>query len=295
VNDFYPPVINAPLTVAAAVHSLCIQKGTLENLERMACAKELQDLPFFKSSDWLSFSLAVRQTFVDNDHLIIKGLPVNKNGATLLLASLTVASIFRTYRGTQIIKHFKMSPWTNELSHTTKKGEFHTDLNTEPYPPAVTAMQCLDADPGAPQYGVSAVARVSDLISFLRKANDLESLQFLTQETVTMLNDRASSSWSGQVVDGDIIRYHPETLRAANRRLGRENSELERKLDRIARAAAEVSVPFILEPGDILLLSNHRTLHYRGECSVVFTDYPMKFDSRSVFILHATDELKVYE
>jgi alpha-ketoglutarate-dependent taurine dioxygenase len=215
---------------------------------------------------------------------------VSAHGATLLLFAKSVASKFRTYRGGQIIKHFKMSPWTTELSHTTRDGEFHTDLNTEPSPPAITAMQCLDADPGAPEYGVSRVARMADLLAFLEESGDAETLDFLTRSSVTMLNDRSQSSWSGRVVEAGAVRYHPETLRAAARRSRRPEPALEERIAGVARAAFAVSEPFILDRGDVLLLSNRRTLHYRGECSVVFKNYPTEFVSRSVFILHAAEE-----
>src|SRR5262245_20146033 len=112
-------------------------------LENTAQANDLNDLPLTKSSEWLNFSSEVHQAFIEKDHIVIKGLPVNNRGVTLLIASKTVGSMFRTYRGGQIVKHFKMSPWTRELSHTTREGEFHTDLNTEIQPPAITAMQCL--------------------------------------------------------------------------------------------------------------------------------------------------------
>jgi hypothetical protein len=262
----------------------------LEALEQSARAVDLEGLPLLASREWASFSAEVRHEFAARDHLILRGLPVSAHGATLLLAARTVGSTFRTYRGGQIVKHFKMSPWTTELSHTTREGEFHTDLNTEPCPPAITAMQCLDPDPGAPGYGVSRVARLADLLSFLEERQDRETTRFLTEETVTMLNDRSQSSWSGSVVEEGAIRYHPETLRAAARRSGNPAPGLEDRIAGVARAALAVSEPFVLERGDMLLLSNRRTMHYRGECSVVFERYPTEFVSRSVFVLHASRE-----
>ncbi len=89
-----------------------------------------------------------------------------------------------------------------------------------------------------------------------------------------------------------MIRFHPETLRAAARRGGQLETILEDRIAAVAKAAFAVSQPLNMDRGDILLLSNHRTLHYRGECSVVFKSYPTEFVSRSVFILHATEELK---
>lgn len=291
MSSFQPPVLIAPPEIAAAFDSICTAPAALEMLEQMARADDLKGLPLIKSHAWLTFSASARQIFADRDYLIIKGLPVNADGATLILAARTIGSMFRTYREGQIIKHFKMSPWTNELSHTTREGEFHTDLNTEALPPAITAMQCLDPDPGAPHYGISRAVRLTDLLSHLEECDDVETLRFLTQDTVTMLNDRSSSSWSGHIVEGSLIRYHPETLRAAARRSGHPAPALEDRIAGIARAALAVSEPFFLDRGDVLLLSNHRTLHYRGECSVVFNRYPTEFVSRSVFILHANQEL----
>ena len=264
----------------------------LGTLERLAHTDDLEGLPLLSSSEWLSFSADVRQAFAAQDHIILKGLPVSDDGATLLVAARTIGSMFRTYRGGQIIKHFKMSPWTSELSHTTREGEFHTDLNTEPCPPAITAMQCLDQDPGAPRYGVTRVVRMAALLDFLEEYKEEETFRFLTQETIIMLNDRSWSSWTGNIVKEGIIRYHPETLRAAARRSGNSTSLLEDQIARVTQAALAVSEPFILERGDVLLLSNYRTLHYRGECSVVFKQFPTEFASRSIFILHANRELK---
>jgi hypothetical protein len=289
VNSFHPPVVVAPQEIANAFDSICKSPGILEMLEQTARASDLKGLPLITSSEWSSFSASVRHVFADRDHVVIKGLPVSSDGATLILAAWAIGSMFRTYRGGQIIKHFKMSPWTSELSHTTREGEFHTDLNTEIRPPAITAMQCLDPDPGVPLYGVSRAVRLTDLLSHLEEY-DMETLRFLTQDTVTMLNDRSSSSWSGRIVEDGLIRYHPETLRAAARRSGYPAPALEDRIAGVARAALAVSEPFFLDRGDVLLLSNHRTLHYRGECSVLFNRYPTEFVSRSVFILHANQE-----
>lgn len=292
MNGFHPPVLVTPSEIATAFDSVCMAPDALETLEQMARRDDFEGLPLMASSEWTEFSAKVRQAFGARDHLIIKGLPVSTHGATLLVAARTIGSMFRTYRDGQIIKHFKMSPWTTDLSHTTREGEFHTDLNTESCTPAITAMQCLDPDPGAPHYGISRVARLADLLAFLEQSNDTETHRFLTQETVTMLNDRASSSWSGRAVEEGVIRYHPETLRAEARRAGHPTLALQRRITAVSRAALAVSEPFILDRGDVLLASNHRTLHYRGECSVVFRCYPSDFVSRSVFILHASQELK---
>jgi Taurine catabolism dioxygenase TauD, TfdA family len=290
VNDFHPIVLTAPTEIANALKSICDASDALEAFEQMARADALQSIPLLVSAEWSRFAARVRDAFASRDSLIIKGLPASTDGATLIPAAHAIGENFRTYRGEKIVKHFKMSPWTTELSHTTREGEFHTDLNTERYPPAITGMQCLDPDPGAPLYGVSRVVRLTDLLAQLHERHDTETSRFLTQDTVTMLNDRSCSSWSGSVVEGNLIRYHPETLRAAARRSGQMTEPLEDRIAAVARAAFAVSEPFIMDRGDILLLSNHRNIHYRGECSVLFKHYPTEFLSRSIFILHAHRE-----
>lgn len=107
-----------------------------------------------------------------------------------------------------------------------------------------------------------------------------------------MVNDRSDAAWSGTIIEGERIRFHPETLRTASQRLQQDDSEMEARLLAVHRAALAVSDPFWLDAGDVLLVSNHRALHYRGECSVVFTNFPLEFLSRSIHVLHKLDEPK---
>jgi hypothetical protein len=291
VNGLSSAFVVAPSKLATFCEAALSQVDALATLEQQARDNALTTLPLTQSEDWQDFCATVRAAFETRDYVAIRGLPACLDGAMLILATQIIGSAFRTYRGGQIVKNFTMSPWTTELSHTTREGEFHTDLNTEPIPPAITAMQCLHPDPGAPVFGVSRVARLTDLMAFLDESRDDETLNFLTQHTVTMLNDHSSSSWSGHVVEGDVIRYHPETLRAAMRRQGQIEPDTNQLMARVAKAALAVSEAFVMDRGDILLLSNYRTLHYRGECSVAFRRFPSEFDSRSVFVLHMGKEM----
>ena len=103
-----------------------------------------------------------------------------------------------------------------------------------------------------------------------------------------MVNGRRQR-WQGSVVDRGWVRYHPATLRDAE-----QSSEvaavLEEVIEEVHKAALAVSMPFDLRPGDVLLTSNRRALHYRGECSVEFTRFPTEYRSRSIFVLHQPHE-----
>ena len=243
-----------------------------------------------RSDAWRRYQADVRQVFQDEDCVILRGFPAVRDGAALIVAALTIGESLRTYRSGKVIKHFQMSPWTKDLSHTTRAGEFHTDLNTEPHPPAVTAIQCLAPDPGSPRYGMTYVARLQHLLNYVDSVRDEPTRRFLRQNTLLMLNDRSSVQWSGTMVRAGTIRYHPDTIRAAVRRSGGSLQEVEQGIADVERAAMAVATSFVLERGDILLLSNRRTLHARGPCSVVFRSFPTDFDSRRVAVLHAARE-----
>ena len=281
-----------PGPLATAVATTCAPPDAACRLEETLISDRVEALPLFRSEPWRCFQAAVRRVFEENDYAVLRGLPSVQDGAVLLVAALTIGEGLRTYRSGKVIKHFKMSPWTMDLSHTTRGGEFHTDLNTEAHPPAITAIQCLAPDPGSPRFGVTRISRLRHLLDFVDREHDAHTRRFLRQDTVAMLNDRSSMSWSGRMVQAGTIRYHPDTIRAAARRSGGPLQVVEQGIAGVERAAMSVATSFVLQRGDILLLSNQRTLHARGPCSVVFRDFPTDFDSRRVAVLHAVRERK---
>ena len=290
MRDCATPFLTVPPPLAAAVAETCAVRDAANCLEEMVVSNRIDTLPLFQSEKWQHFRAEVWETFKENDHAALRGFPAVQDGTALLVAALAIGDALRTYRDAKVIKHFKMSPWTTELSHTTRAGEFHTDLNTEPRPPAITGIQCLEPDPGSPHYGITRVARLRHLLDFVDRTDYKSTQRFLREDTVTMLNDRTSLSWSGRIVEAGAVRYHAETIRAAARRFGDSLQDVEQGIAGVERAAMSVSSAFVLQPGDMLLLSNRRTLHCRDECSVVFRDYPLDFDSRRVAVLHAVRE-----
>jgi hypothetical protein len=225
-----------------------------------------------------------------HDHFVIRGVPASEDGVTGLLLARAFFSELKSYRGERVIKHFTMSPWTTALSHMLGDGVFHTDLNTAERPPAATVMQCIRPDPAAPRYGQLRVLRLSDLLDALRHRGETKALRLLTQDHVSMVNDATPGCWSGSITDGHEIRFHPETLRAAQRRYGNNPADLDECLDSIHETALSVSAPIDLASGEMLLVSNRRALHHRNACTVRFRSFPHEFDTRAVAVLHAVGE-----
>ncbi len=260
-----------------------IQALSVEDLERRA---PMGINPFWEdNNEWMALAHDVKELFAKFDHVILRGLPVIDNGVMLLAAMSILTPRFMTYGDAgKVIKVIRVDPWSLDLARTAAEGYFHSDLNASVQPPALTGWQCAEPDPGAPSYGINRIARAVDIVAALRRRGDDEVLHFLCEEQVAMANDRSPGIFIGQIFDGSQIRFHAETIRAASLRQGK--SAPEDFLEKIQQIAFEVSVPIVLGKGDMLILSNHRTLHYRGECSVVFRNYPRDFVSRKIYLAH---------
>jgi alpha-ketoglutarate-dependent taurine dioxygenase len=278
----------------ALAHQLLVTSRStgLEQLEARLLEPSTDVSVLVQSPQWTAFVEQVAQAWQNRHSLVVRGVPTD-NGATTLLAALSLPARFKPYRKSKIVKHFKMSPWTKELSQTIQEGHFHTDLNTAATPPAATVIHCHKPDPD-PNRGESRVAVLDDLLNELKRRREVETLAFLTEAKVDMVDERQQGSWSGSIVEADTIRFHPETLRAAAQRLHSLPQELEHYLAVIHDCAMAVSEPIQLAPGDALFVSNRRALHYRGECTVQFTKFPRQFLAREIYVLHLQDEPQWY-
>jgi hypothetical protein len=286
MSEAYPEYSVSP-DLRHSIGEASIGLGSVDDAEVAALRSELLgDLN--GQSEWASFTTFLESAVASRGFAVIRGLPAD-GGRSLLIASAALRLPFDTYAAGRIVKRFRMSPWTTELSHTTRAGDFHTDGNVSVNPPVATAIQCEVEDPGAPEYAEQRVAYLPDLLARLANGNrqDADALAFLRQGNTLMAHERKADVWCGSLVRDGVIRYHPHSLRIACRRSAPHDAAvLESFLESIHRAAIEVSTPFQTSVGDTLIVSNRTALHYRGACSVRFTRYPTDFESRSVLVLH---------
>lgn len=283
------PEIEVDRELKAAVDRLAASFGSIDEAETLALQSDVA-APLHAEASWLMFCRVVTSLMNQRGYVVVRGLEAD-DGRSLLILATVFGGSFDTYRPGKIVKRFRMSPWTTELSHTTRAGDFHTDGNVSAHPPLGTAMQCEREDPGAPAYAEQRVAFLPDLLARLRNgdASDAAALRFLTEEEIAMTHERASAVWRGRLVQNGSIRYHPHTLRAADARLHTGRPDLESIIATIHRAALEASIPFHTAPGDTVLVSNRTALHYRGACSVRFIRFPAEFESRSLYVLHVKE------
>ena len=240
---------------------------------------------------WTEFSRLVSATIRDRGYIVVRGLQADE-GRSLLIASRALGTAFSTYGADRIVKRFRMSPWADGLSHTLKAGDFHTDGNVSRNPPGGTAMQCEVEDPGAPEFAEQRVAYLPEILERLASGSpdEVAAFEFLTRSVAAMASETAPGVWRGRLVQNGKIRYHPQSLRVAAKRLGEQAADVEPVIAAVHRASMDVSQPYHTSPGDIVLVSNTFALHYRGECSVRFTKFPREFEARSLLVLHMKDD-----
>jgi hypothetical protein len=152
-------------------------------------------------------------------------------------------------------------------------------------------MQCEIEDPGAPEYAEQRVAYLPEILERLASGSrdEVAAFEFLTKSEAAMASETAPGVWLGRLVQDGKIRYHPQSLRVAAKRLGQQATDVEPVIAAVHRASMDVSVPCHTKPGDTVLVSNTFALHYRGECSVRFTNFPREFEARSLLVLHMKD------
>ena len=285
------PEIGISASLRREIDALAMTCASVEDAESVALAHDIS-APLHTNPEWVIFDSAVTARILERGYVVVRGLSVD-GGRSLLIVSTVLGPAFDTYIPGKIVKRFRMSPWTEELSHTIREGEFHTDANVAIIPPIATAIQCEVEDPGAPADGEQRVAYLPDLLEQLASVPDwAPGLSLLTQPESSMAHERSNGTWRGALVDKGQIRYHPHSLRVASRRLSGQEPDLEVAIAAIHEASLDASIPFHTQPGDALLVSNRTALHYRGECSVRFTEFPMEYESRSVLVINMHERAK---
>jgi hypothetical protein len=285
-----PELIISP-SLRRRIDALASSFASVEDAERAAIATNIAK-PLCGHKDWIDLCEIVSSSIRGRGYIVVRGLEADE-GRSMLVLGTSLGATFHAYSPGRIVKRFRMSPWTEELSHTIRAGDFHTDGNVSEIPPTGTAMQCEREDPGAPEYAEQRVAYLPDLLSRLAAGTreDDAALTFLTKSNAALAHERSADVWRGHLVQNGMVRYHPNSLRIASRRLAEESGIIDSVIAAVHRAAMDISVPFHTRAGDTVLVSNRTALHYRGACSVRFINFPLEFDSRSLFVLHVKDEI----
>lgn len=212
----------------------------------------------------------LKKLLIEHDYLIIRDFGTCSVDA-LTLAKLLSKNIFYQGDDLKYVYQFETQPFQNKiLSSSLSCGAFHTDFWTIDKPPNYILLQCVEPDPKHPFYSRNQVVLLSSLLARLE--------ELIPNITSTLLDISLPHRVKNKVLwvklldvfeNNLIIRIHPNYI---------DESSFEPKhyFDGVAihhlisDVAQSISHDFVLNSGDILIVSNKYCLHRRSEASVIF-------------------------
>src|SRR4051794_7810311 len=112
------PEIEVGRGLKAAVGGLAASFGSIDDAERLALQSDIAE-PLRADSAWRMFCDAGTSFIDQRGYIVVRGLEPD-DGRSLLILGTVFRGSFDTYKPGKIVKRFRMSPWTTELSHTTR-------------------------------------------------------------------------------------------------------------------------------------------------------------------------------
>jgi len=226
------------------------------------------------------FNLIEEELKTKKDYLILRKFGKNLSTLVSLVYFLSRGKIFHIPRlNNAFIAIFEMKN-SNELSHTLKDGFFHTDYSTHPYTPDYLTLNIVRRDPMYPFYSRNSIVLLNDIIDFLKLYNR-DLLKYLTSTDVPIkVNDKIVYQKIINLED-NVIRFHEKLIKDALIITNRENEVY--YIDEFVTICTSLMKDFVLDEGDLAIISNKTVLHKRGPATVKFDNIEKKFIGRKVY------------
>lgn len=215
-----------------------------------------------------------------NGYQIIRGFGLNTLWLESELSRISDGKLFFSARLGSFIHEFRVLPHSENLSEQSSCGGYHTDFMFQPSPPAYIALLCLRTDPKHPIYGRNQVVHRD---AFLER---LEHLYGLTTEDLLKLE--VGYSFPGRPpiripllrrVNGQIVLSLHTSLMPEGKLVEFSNLPLKSIINAVC---GDIAHDFVLDQGDLLIVSNHLALHRRSECTLAFNSDANSFVSREM-------------
>ena len=212
---------------------------------------------------------------------LIRGYGVDLNKLENELSVLSNERLFSSKRIGGNCHRFRVLPHSLNLSEQANVGGYHTDFMFQPDPPSHIALLCLKTDPKYPFYGRNQIVNLKEFL------NRVESIYGITKEYLEQLEivyDFADKGLIKQPMlartcNGTIFKFH-ESLMCKERCPPPLNGIP--FSNAIQSVFNEISQDLCLNYGDLLIISNHHSLHRRSECSIKYSEDGKSFESREL-------------
>jgi len=224
----------------------------------------------------------IKKLFIEHNYLIIRGFGAVA-GDAITLAKLLSENIFYQGDDLKYIYEFETQPFqTKTFSSSLSCGAFHTDFWTVDNPPDYVLLQCVEPDPKHPFYSRNQVVLLPLLLTRLE--------ELIPNIMPKLLNISFPHRVKNRVIWVKFLEMHGNNLMVRIHPNYIDESSLEAHHyigdvaihHLISNIAQSISFDFVLDSGDILIVSNKLCLHRRNEATVVFQDSLSQWKGRKL-------------
>ncbi|MFZ4503761.1 MAG: TauD/TfdA family dioxygenase [Methylovulum sp.] len=224
----------------------------------------------------------IKKLLIKHNYLIIRGFGTPAVDA-ITLAKLLSKNIFYQGDDLKYVYQFETQPFQTKIfSSSLSCGAFHTDFWTIDNPPNYILLQCVEPDPKHPFYSRNQVVL---LLSLLERLEEL-----IPNITSTLLNLSLPHRVKNQVLWIKLLEAHENNLmiRIHPNYIDENSLEPKHYIDGVAvhhlisNVAQSISHDFVLNSGDILIVSNKSCLHRRNEATVIFEESLSQWKGRKL-------------
>lgn len=198
------------------------------------------------------------------------------------LDQISGGQLYYSKRMGVLCHQYSVQPESVDFSEQMLCGGFHTDFMFQSSPPAYIALLCLQEDPRHPLYGRNQVVHLPSFLKRIQQAFGVSKEELREHRLIYELagHGRYEQPILDDLDGKTIFRFH-ELLLCKEQTPGLVPPEMSMTA-MLHAIMMDVAADICLGRGDLLILSNHSTLHRRGECSIKFADLTGKWRSREM-------------
>lgn len=213
------------------------------------------------------------QAIRDCGYQVIRSFGTNVDEFEQIFDRISKSQLYYSERIGSICHQYSVEVSSDNFSQQMRTGGFHTDFMFQEQPPEYIALLCLEKDPKHPIYGRNQIVSMSALLERLSSGFSLPVEELLQRHLpYRFANGQHFSVPLIHKTNGHFqFKFHQHLVtNCIHESAIRNNKAVDTYLAQLHAAMIDVAEDVCLDAGDLLVLSNHHTLHRRSECSVSF-------------------------
>jgi hypothetical protein len=212
---------------------------------------------------------------------VIRGFGTDVERLKMDLDAISGSKLFFSKHLGDVAHHFRVMPFSNNLSEQAACGGYHTDFMFQSQPPEFIALLCIKSDPKYPLYGRNQIVHYDAFVQKMSSIYGVSELDLLELKVKYVFPNHPDIELQilQKYGDRNIFRLHTSLMGEASMQKFLNGIPLKHAIEAVC---GDVSQDIVLDKGDMLIVSNHIALHRRSECTLAFSSDGNLFESREM-------------